>query len=142
MPEVVVMVGLQGCGKSTWVKQHLAGSHVVVSKDYWPNARNKELRQRRAISDALAGGFDVVVDNTNPAPMDRAPIIQIAREQGAAVRAVYIDTPVADCLARNAARAGRAVVAVAGLLGTLRRLVPPTVEEGFDTVETVAPVPA
>ncbi|MCW2682624.1 MAG: uncharacterized protein JWP33_537, partial [Blastococcus sp.] len=35
------MVGLQGSGTSTWVTRHLAGTHVVVSKDHWPNARRR-----------------------------------------------------------------------------------------------------
>jgi predicted kinase len=87
------MVGLQGCGKSTWVAGHLAGTHVVVSKDRWPNARHREQRQRRLVSDLLAAGHSVVVDNTNPSPQDRAPLVAIARAHGAAVRAVFADVP-------------------------------------------------
>jgi predicted kinase len=138
-PEVVVMVGLQGCGKSTWVKQHLAGSHVVVSKDFWPNSGHKETRQRRAIAQALAAGLDIVVDNTNPSLIERASIIDMARQYGASVRAVYVDTPLAACLARNATRSGRASVPTVGILSTRRRLVPPRLDEGFDQVETVHP---
>jgi len=141
MPEVVVMVGLQGGGKSTWVKEHLAGTHVVVSKDLWPNARHKEIRQKRAIAEALDTGLDVVVDNTNPSRLERAPIIDVARRNGASVRAVYVDASLADCLARNAARSGRAVVPVVGILATHRRLVVPSPAEGFDSVEVVMPEP-
>jgi predicted kinase len=137
-PEVVVMVGLQGSGKSTWVREHLAGSHEVISKDHWPNARRRESRQQRVLDAALAAGRDVVVDNTNPSPGDRAPIIAIAREHGAGVRAVYLDVPLAVCLARNEQRSGRALVPAVGLLDARRRLVPPTVAEGFDRVDVLA----
>lgn len=142
MSEVVVMIGLQGCGKSTWVKEHLAGTHVVVSKDLWPNARHKDVRQRRAIADALADGLDVVVDDSNPSALERAPIIDIAREHRARVRAVHVDSPVAECVVRNAARSGRSAVAVAGMLSTRRRLVPPSLDEGFDEIQRVAPASA
>ena len=50
----------------------LAATHVVVSKDHWPNARRPEARQRRVVAVLLAEGASVVVDNTNPAPEDRA----------------------------------------------------------------------
>ena len=131
------MVGLQGAGKSSWVAGHLAGTHVVVSKDHWPHARRRESRQRRAVAAALAAGADVVVDNTDPAPEDRAPLVAIAREHGARTRAVYVDTPLETCLARNAARVGRARVPLVGVLATRGRLVPPSTAEGFDQVDVV-----
>jgi predicted kinase len=135
--ELVVMVGLQGSGKSTWVRKHLPASHTVVSKDHWPRARNREARQRRAVEDALAAGYSVVVDNTNASPHDRAPLIEIARARSAEVRAVYFDVPLSVCLVRNADRVGRARVPVIGVLATRNRLVPPALEEGFDRVDVV-----
>ena len=131
------MVGLQGGGKSTWVGAHLAATHVVVSKDHWPNARRREARQQRVVAELLAEGRSVVVDNTNPAPEDRAVLIALARQAGVRVRAVRVDTPLDVCLARNAAREGRAHVPPAGLHGTHARLVPPSTDEGFDRVDVV-----
>jgi predicted kinase len=55
------------------------------------------------------------------------------------VRAVWLDTPLALCRERNEAREGRARVPLPGLLGTWTKLVPPTVEEGFDRVDVVRP---
>ena len=69
------MVGLQGSGKSTWVRKHLPASHVVVSKDYWPRARNREARQRRAVEDALAAGYSVVVPPALDAGFDRVDVV-------------------------------------------------------------------
>ncbi|MGY1915425.1 AAA family ATPase [Blastococcus sp. SYSU DS0973] len=136
-PELVVLAGLQGSGKSTWTARTLAGTHTVVSKDHWPNARRREARQLRVVADLLAEGRDVVVDNTNPSPDERAPLIALARKAGVPVRAVWIDTPLEVCLARNAAREGRAKVPLAGLLGTRARFVPPSTAEGFDRVDVV-----
>jgi predicted kinase len=136
-PELVVMVGLQGSGKSTWLAGHLAGTHAVVSKDHWPHARRREARQRRVVAELLASGARVVVDNTSPAPEDRAALITAAREAGVPVRAVWLDTPPDLCLARNDVRQGRARVPPAGFFATLARFVPPTTDEGFDRVDVV-----
>ncbi|NEK58697.1 ATP-binding protein [Geodermatophilus sabuli] len=131
------MAGLQGSGKSTWVGEHLAGTHTVVSKDHWPNARRREARQRRVVAELLAEGRGVVVDNTHPTPADRAPLVAAARAAGVPVRAVWLDTPLAVCVIRNDARAGRLRVPPAGLYGTAARFVPPAVGEGFDRVDVV-----
>jgi predicted kinase len=131
------MVGLQGSGKSTWVAAHLAGTHSVVSKDHWPRARHREARQQRVVAELLAEGRSVVVDNTNPSPAERAPLIALARAAGVPVRAVYLDTPLATALARNEGRTGRAKVPPVGVFSTRKRLAPPTEAEGFSAVETV-----
>jgi predicted kinase len=131
------MVGLQGSGKSTWVNRCLAGTHVVVSKDHWPHARRREARQRRLVAELLAAGSSVVVDNTNPSPEDRAPLIAAARETGASVRAVLMDTDPDICRARNDARVGRARVPPVGLFATRARFLPPTTAEGFDRIDVV-----
>ncbi len=131
------MVGLQGSGKSSWVAARLAGTHTVVRKDHWPNARCREARQRRLVAELLAEGRSVVVDNTNPSPEDREPLVAAARAAGVAVRAVWLDTPLENCLRRNEQRAGRRRVPLVGVLATARRLVPPTPTEGFERVDVV-----
>jgi predicted kinase len=135
--ELVVMVGLQGSGKSTWVAEHLAGTHVVVSKDHWPNARHREARQRRIVAEQLAAGASVVVDNTNPSPAERAPLLALAAEAGVAARSVVMDTAVETCRQRNDARTGRARVPDVGLFSTAARLVLPSTAEGFAQVRVV-----
>jgi predicted kinase len=131
------MVGLQGSGKSSWVAAHLPATHAVVSKDHWPNARRREARQTRVVRELLAAGRSVVVDGTNPSREGRAALVDLAREAGVPARAVWLDVPLELCLARNAAREGRAQVPEVGLLATRRRLVPPTTAEGFACVDVV-----
>jgi predicted kinase len=135
--ELVVVVGLQGSGKSTWVHENLAGTHTVVSKDHWPHARRREARQRRVVAELLAAGASVVVDNTNPAPEDRAPLVAAARAAGVPVRAVWLDTPEDVARERNDRREGRARVPLVGVLATRARFAPPSVAEGFARVDVV-----
>jgi predicted kinase len=131
------MVGLQGSGKSTWVAEHLAATHVVVSKDHWPRARHREARQRRVVAGLLSEGRAVVVDNTNPSPDERAPLVELAREAGVPVRAVFVDTPLEVCRARNDARSDDTRVPLVGLYSAAGRLVPPDTAEGFLAVQVV-----
>ncbi|MGY2130412.1 AAA family ATPase [Blastococcus sp. SYSU DS0617] len=139
MPELVVMVGLQGAGKSTWAAAELAGTHAVVSKDHWPRAKRREARQRRVVAELLAAGRSVVVDNTNPSAAERAPLVAAAREAGVPVRAVWVDTPLDVCLARNAARPEGTRVPLVGVHAAVARFRPPTTAEGFDRVDVVRP---
>jgi predicted kinase len=59
------------------------------------------------------------------------------------VRAVWVDTPLEQCLARvearNDAREARARVPLVGVLAARSRFRPPTEDEGFDRVDVVAP---
>ncbi|MCZ2849489.1 AAA family ATPase [Modestobacter sp. VKM Ac-2978] len=135
--ELVVMVGLQGSGKSRWVTEHLAGTHAVVSKDHWPNARRREARQQRTVAALLAEGASVVVDNTSPSLAERAPLIALAAAAGVPARAVFLDVPLETCRARNEAREGRARVPLVGLYSAAGRLTVPSTAEGFSDVTVV-----
>lgn len=132
--ELVLFIGLQGSGKSSFFWRSFADSHVLVSKDQWPHARRKEARQRRYISEALAAGRSVVVDNTNPSPEVRAPLIALGREHGARVVGYSFASDLKLCLARNAQRQGRARVPEVALFATVKQLRRPDRAEGFDAL--------
>ncbi|HEX5565500.1 MAG TPA: ATP-binding protein [Streptomyces sp.] len=134
-PELVVLVGLQASGKSTFRARRFSGGHAVVSKDLFPrSARHKQRRQLRLITEALERGRSVVVDNTNPSPLEWAPLIDVGRAHGARVVAYWFPPDVPGALARNAARPGRERVPEAGIRDTLGRLRRPHRSDGFDAV--------
>jgi predicted kinase len=137
MLEVIVLIGLQGAGKSTFRAQRFDATHVVVSKDRFRNNRRPERRQQRLIAEALAAGRSVVVDNTNPSAAERATIIALARSFNARIVGYFFSSPIAECLLRNAARPDRARVPEVGVLATAKRLAPPSPSEGFDQIWTV-----
>jgi predicted kinase len=133
MTELVVFSGLQASGKTTFYRERMAGSHVHISKDAWPNARNKEARQRRLVDEHLRAGRSVVVDNTNPTPAEREPLVAIARAAGVrAVSYAFIAT-VEDALRRNASRTGRACVRDVAIYAVAKRLCMVQPAEGFDS---------
>ena len=134
-----MFVGVQAAGKTTYYHEHFAATHVHVSKDLMKNTRDRESRQRAQIAEALKEGRSVVVDNTNPTVYDRVPLLAIGREHGARVIAYYFEAPVRTAGARNQQREGKARVPNVAIFATQKRLVPPTVEEGFDEVKVIAP---
>jgi predicted kinase len=136
--ELVVLVGLQASGKSTFWERCLRDGHVRVSKDLFPrSARHKQARQMRLVEEALAAGRSVTVDNTNPSPEEWRPLVAAARAHGAAVTAYWFPPDLAGTLRRNAGRTGRARVPDVGIHATLRRLRRPTPADGFDAVYDV-----
>jgi predicted kinase len=136
--ELVIFAGLQGSGKTTYYHEHFAATHVHVSKDLMRNTSNRGARQRRQIEEALASGRSVVVDNTNPRAADRAPLIEIGKRMGARVVGYYFASQVKDSIARNRLREGKSRVPDVAIYVTSRRLVPPTLEEGFDEIRVVS----
>jgi poly(3-hydroxybutyrate) depolymerase len=131
MVECIILVGLQGAGKTTFYRRHFAGSHVHASMDRFPNARRKATRVASEIAQALDAGQSVVVDNTNPTIAVRAPLISMARVRGAEVIGYYVEATREEALARNRQREGRARVPDVGIFATAKRLEPPSRAEGF-----------
>jgi predicted kinase len=135
--ELVILVGLPGSGKSTFYRERFTSTHALVSKDLLKSAGRPQRRQEALIADALAAGRSVVVDNTNPAVKDRAPLIALGRAHGARVVAYFFRTTPGDCLARNRLREGAARVPNAAIFIINKKLQPPSLEEGLDALYEV-----
>ncbi len=138
MRQLVIFVGLQGSGKSTYYREHFAATHVHVSKDLMKNARDRDTKQQMLIEKALADGKSVVVDNTNPSAAVREPLIALGRRCGARLIGYYFDVPVKVALERNRKREGKERVPDVAIFVTAKKLAPPKFEEGFDEIHVVA----
>jgi predicted kinase len=136
--ECVILIGVPAAGKTTFYQQRFAATHRHVSKDNWPNTRDRDARQRGAVNEALAEGAPVVIDNTNPTVADRAAIIAMARAHGARVSGYFFDVTTREAVARNAQRSGRQRVPNVAIFTIAKRLERPTLEEGFDELFRVA----
>jgi predicted kinase len=130
--EMVILIGLQGAGKSSFYLAFFAGTHDWVSKDRFPNNRKPARRQRQLLEEALGAGRSVVVDNTNATVAERAELIALGRAFGATVVGYSFDSCLAACLERNRHRAGKARVPDVALYATRKRLKTPSLAEGFD----------
>jgi predicted kinase len=130
--DLIIFVGLQGSGKSTFFQQRFAATHTLVSKDRLHTTKHKQRRQMQLLEEALHAGQNVVVDNTNPTPEDRAPLIAAGRGYGARIIGYYFPARLGEVLARNRAREGLARVPDIAIFATAKRLRAPTLAEGFD----------
>ena len=134
--ELVIFVGLQAAGKSSFFRERFGATHAHVSKDLMPRAaRDKESRQLAQVEQALLIGQPVVVDNTNPRAADRAPLIELARRYEARVVGYFFEPGIQDSLRRNAAREPQ--VPKVAIFTTAKTLQPPSFEEGFDEIHHV-----
>ena len=124
---MVIMMGLQGSGKSTFYAKHLAGDYVRVNLD----TLKTRYREGLLIDECLREGKSFAVDNTNPTRADRARYISRAQENGYHVIGYFMESKIKDCIARNAQREGKARVPDNAIAATSNRLEIPSFEEGF-----------
>ncbi|MEB3828555.1 ATP-binding protein [Phormidium sp. CCY1219] len=140
--ELIIFIGLQGAGKSTFYRRNFAQTHVLISKDLMRNNKKPARRQAQLIKENLTSGNSVVVDNTNPTREDRAAIIDIAKNYPAMVIGYYFQSKVRDCLQRNQQRTGKAKVPDKAIYITQKKLVLPDYREGFDKLFYVKIAPS
>ena len=131
--EAVILVGVQGSGKTTFYREHFSDTHVRISLDMLGTRQ----REKLLLAECLAAKRPFVIDNTNPLPADRARYIGLARESGFRVVAYFLETTLREAIQRNNKRAGRERIPVPAVAGTFRKLQAPALDEGFDAVYRV-----
>ena len=129
--ELVIFIGLQAAGKTTFYHNYFAATHNLVSKDCFRNNKNPARRQTQLITAALQLGQSVVVDNTNPTIAERVPIIALGQLYNATIIGYYFKSEVQRCLERNQQRLGKARVPDVAIYSTIKKLTPPAYTEGF-----------
>lgn len=147
MTTLSVMVGIPGCGKSTFAESGFIPG-VVLSSDkirkmYWTETdqtHNAEVFDilKSTTATLLADGKDAIVDATNLKPEWRAWCIDMAHDSGAECKAYSFERVSLDtCLERNRHRDRQVPEDVIRRYADM--LVTPTKEEGFDDVIIINP---
>lgn len=131
--EAVILVGIQGAGKSTFYTERFSETHARINLD---ELKTRE-REREFFEECLREKRSFVVDNTNMKAADRARYIAAAREAGFRVVGYFLEASLKDAMRRNNLRTGKAKVPVAAIAGALKRLEPMREEEGFDQIFVV-----
>jgi diketogulonate reductase-like aldo/keto reductase/adenylate kinase family enzyme len=152
--EVVLVMGIPGAGKSRLAADYVARGHLRLNRD----ERGGTLR---ALAEELDARLDsgvrrIVLDNTYLTRASRSYVIDAARRRGAAVRCLWLDTPLAQAQAnlvervldrvgrlpspeelRALARREPDLLLPTSQLRAARELEEPSLDEGFAELERV-----
>jgi predicted kinase len=131
--EMILFIGIQASGKSTFYKERFFDTHVRISMDLL-RTRNRESIFMQA---CLSTQQRFVVDNTNPTRAERARYIEEARKAKFRVIGYFFEPDSKASYERNEGRRKKRKIPPAGLFGTLKRLERPAIDEDFDELYLV-----
>lgn len=141
---IVLLVGLPGSGKSTYLQRMSAPAlssdaiRKLLLDDEGDQGANDRVFQtlRYLLRHRLALARPVTyIDATNLTPEERRPYIGIGQAFGCEIEAIFFDVPVEVCRERNARR--HRVVPEEAMARLAAKLIPPEVGEGLARVTVI-----
>jgi predicted kinase len=128
--EAVILIGIQGTGKSSFYHERFFHTHVRINSDMLKTKH----RLRVLFNACVEARQPFVLDNTNVTREVRAEFIAQAKAVGFRVVGYYFRSDIGSALARNSERVDAARIPDRGVLGTYKRLEIPERAEGFDAL--------
>jgi predicted kinase len=125
--EAILLIGLQGAGKSSFYKKRYFGTHVRISLDL---LRTRH-RQQLFLDACLTSQQRFVVDNTNLTFKERSKYIALALAASYSIVGYYFESKIEQCLSRNAGRTEAEQVPAEAIYSSAKKLELPTRDEGF-----------
>src|SRR4051812_33890579 len=126
--EMVLLIGIQASGKSTFYQYQFFRTHLRIN----PEMLRSRTRETALIDACLAVKQSFVVDNTNVTRESRGEYIDKAKAAGFKVIGYFFDTPLEDALKRNRRRPEDQQVPDAAIYAMKNRLEMPSKMEGFN----------
>lgn len=125
---LVIMMGIQGSGKSTFYHKFLAKDFVRVNLDTLKTRHQESL----LIEECIKQGKSFAIDNTNPTKYDRSRYIPLAKATGYKIIGYFMESKLKECIERNNLRQGQEKIPSNAIAATSNRLQMPSFDEGFD----------
>jgi predicted kinase len=126
--EAVILIGIQGSGKSTFTRERFFDTHVRINLDM---LRTRQ-REKLLFEACLESGTSFVADDTNVTRAERAAWIEPAKARGYRVLGYFFRSRVNEALDRNQRRPPSRRVPEEAIKATSGRLELPKLAEGFD----------
>lgn len=150
MSKLILMSGIPGSGKSTWLKNHINPASTIISRDeirfglLGPNddyfTKEKEVFRKfiDSINIALDNEEEVYADATHLNAFSRNKLLSnIKSKKVTEIGIIVMDTSLETALERNDLREGLAFVPKAQIRKMFYQKEEPTFEEGFDFIVKV-----
>ena len=146
MSKMYMVIGAPGCGKSTYIKNHLKENEIVISRDkirfgllkdtdeYFSKEKEVYNEFIKQINAAIADNKDFYVDQTSLNAAARDKLFNQLIKKPDKIIGIYFTTPLDIILQRNAQRTGRALVPENVVINMYKILTKPTSEENFDEI--------
>ena len=125
---LVILMGIQASGKSTFYKTFLANDFVRVNLD----TLKTRFQEKLLLEDCFEKGLRFAVDNTNPTKLDRQRYIPRAKEEGYKIVGYFLESKIQPCVQRNGLREGKACVPERAIYATANKFERPSYSEGFN----------
>lgn len=151
MANIIIMCGIPGSGKSTYVEKYRGKHDIYISRDlirFSMLEKGQEyFGKEKLVFDTFVKIINqslkinnienIWVDATHINPPSRYKILRRISKQYNSLKIVVMDTPLSVCIDRNNYREGRAKVPESAINGMYKNFKMPTFEEGYDEIITV-----
>ncbi len=135
--QLILLMGYQATGKSTFCRERLFHSHLRINLDMLKTRH----REWELVTTCLRTQTAFVVDNTNLTRGERGRYIDAARAAGFRIVGYFFESRKADAIRRNALRPDEQRVPEGAIAGSSGRMELPSFDEGFDELKFVRIAP-